>query len=123
MIDLTNKNVNEINALIQKYANVIQMFKPQEQPYFAYIIEIASNHIKESHINIELSPAWKSWSVFVVVKKVAGISTDSDIKTIIDEFVNHYKNNYAEFGKDLIWATDYDKERAFVYEYINKKRG
>ena len=45
MIDLTNKNVDEINALIQKYASVLELLKPQYQPYMAFIIDTEGNKV------------------------------------------------------------------------------
>lgn len=119
MIDLTSKDVNEINALIQKYANVVQLFKPEEQPYFAYVISVGIDYVKEKYP--EISKDWKSWAIMTLVKRVINVSSDSDIKVIIDAFVVHYKNYYNDFGNDLVWASEYDKEHKFVHEYLNKK--
>jgi hypothetical protein len=119
MIDLINKSAEEVNALIQKYANVVQLFKPEEQPYFAYIISTGTDYVKEKYP--EISKDWKSWAIMTLIKRVINVSSDSDIKVIIDAFVVHYKNYYNDFGNDLVWASEYDKEHKFVHEYLNKK--
>jgi hypothetical protein len=95
------------------------LFKPEEQPYFAYIIGTGTDYVKEKYP--EISKNWKTWAIMTLIKRVINVSSDSDIKTIIDEFVDYYNKNYAEFGKDLVFATEYDKEYKFVREYVNKK--
>jgi hypothetical protein len=119
MIDLTSKDINVINAQIQKYANVVQLFKPEEQPYFAYIISTGTDYVKEKYP--EIPKNIKTWAIMTLVKRVINVYSDSDIKTIIDAFVVHYKYYYNDFGNDLVWASDYDKEYKFVREYVNKK--
>ena len=47
MIDLTNRTVDEINALIQKYASVLELLKPQHQPYLAVVIDVGVEYVKE----------------------------------------------------------------------------
>jgi hypothetical protein len=120
MIDLTNKSVDEINGLIQKYAQVLETVPHKEQPYFAYIMDIAVNHIETNHKN--LNSDWKAWSTFVLRKLHGKIKTESDIKKIIDDFVEYQKNEYRKYCDDLVISlNDYDKDRGFVYKYIWKK--
>ncbi len=119
-IDLTNKSVDEINGLIQKYASVLELLKPQDQPYFAYIVDIAIKHIETSHKN--LTADWKAWSVFVLKKQHIKIKNESDINKIIDDFIEYWKKEYKEYCDSLgVFATEYDRDRGFVYKYIEKK--
>lgn len=119
-IDLTNKSVDEINGLIQKYASVLELLKPQDQPYFAYIVDIAIKHIETSHKN--LTADWKAWSVFVLKKQYDKIKNESDINKIIDDFIEYWNREYKEYCNNLgMFTTEYDRDRGFVYKYIEKK--
>lgn len=123
MIDLTNKTLDEINALIQKYAPVLELTKHINHiPILAYIYDISINYIKESYSG--LTADWKSWAVFVVNKNYFynKITMESDIKTTIDDFFNYHIQHYNEYCQDLISASDYDRESGFVNKYLNKKR-
>jgi hypothetical protein len=120
MIDLTNKTVDEINGLIQKYASVLELLKPQDQPYFAYIMDIAVNYIETNYK--DLNSDWKAWSTFVLRKLYDKIKTESDIKKIIDDFVEYWRKEYEEYCNNLgMHATEYDRDRGFVYNYMEKK--
>jgi hypothetical protein len=120
MIDLTNRTVDEVNGLIQKYASVLELIRPQHHiPYLAVIIDIGINHIKEKHADLELD--WKSWSmVFIKNKYMKGkINKESDIPELIDEFVEHYKNEYSDYIQHIgMSASDCDKDYGFVCKFI-----
>ena len=119
MIDLTNKNVDEINALIQKYASVLELLKPQYQPYMAFIIDTGVKYIQENYPTLELD--WKAWSIVVLKNKYfkGKIHNESDIPKIIAEFIQHFKDNYAEYIQQLgMSATEFDRDYGFVCRYM-----
>lgn len=123
MIDLTNKSIDEINGLIQKYASVLELIHQREQiPYLAYIIDIAVNHIKEKHNYLSID--WKAWSV-VVIKKLfldKKINNESDIIKSIDDFIEYQKNEYQNYLNDLaMFTSEYDRDLGFVWGYVCKK--
>ena len=119
MIDLTNKTVDEINVLIQKYASVLELLKPQYQPHMAFIIDIGFKYIQENHR--DLPNDWKSWSIVVLKNKYfkGKIHEESDISKMIAEFIQHYKDNYAEYIQQLgMSASEFDKDYGFVCRYM-----
>jgi len=120
MIDLTNKTVEEINGLIQKYSNVLQLFKPQEQPHFAYIINVAVNHIKENYPELPID--WKAWAVVTLKKQISKVGSESDIKKILDDFIVYYTTDYQKYIDGLgLFASEYDRDLGFVHTYLHKK--
>lgn len=122
MIDLTNKTVDEINGYIQKYASVLELIKPQEQPYMAYIIDVAVNYIKEKYNNLTID--WKSWCTLLVKEQYFNkkLKSEKDIKETIDNFVEHWIKEYNEYCNNLgMYTSEYDRDRGFVYEYMWKK--
>ena len=63
MIDLTNKNVDE---LINKHKNLLHDLHKIYQPQLAYILEIAIPYIQENHT--PLNSEWKAWVVLTLKK-------------------------------------------------------
>jgi hypothetical protein len=124
MIDLTNKTVEEVNALIQKHAPVLELFVKHHEkqiPILAYVFDLAINHIKTNHIDLTID--WKVWSVFVVGKYFLGnkIVNESDISKTIDDFIVYWKAEYQEYCDGLgMFASEYDRDRGFVYVFLNK---
>lgn len=119
MIDLTNRNVDEINALIQKYVKVLELIKPQYQPYMAVIIEIAVNHLQEKHTDLPID--WKSWSIVVLKNKYfkGFVHKEEDIPGMIDVFIKHFKDEYAEYIQQLgMSASEFDRDYGFVCRYM-----
>jgi hypothetical protein len=119
MIDLTNKNVEEVNALIQKYASVLELIKPQYQPFLAVILDIAVSYIKENHNDLPLD--WKAWSIVVLKNKYFSgkVHKESDIPVIIADFIKHFKDNYADYIQQLgMSATEFDRDYGFVCRYM-----
>jgi len=121
MVDLTNKTIDEINALIQKYASALELLKPQYQPYMAYIIHAAYTHLETQYK--DLNKDWKSWTIVVLKNLYHKINNDTDIQKTIDEFVVYYKSEYDKYIKDLIWHNEIDRDWGFVHAFINKKIG
>jgi hypothetical protein len=121
MIDLTNKNIDEINALIQKYASVLELIKPETQPYLAYIIEIAYNYLQEKYKDLHKN--WKSWIIVILKNQFDDINNDKDILKNIDKFINYYNSDYQKYCEDVISVSEFDRDHGFVHNYLNKKIG
>ena len=122
MIDLTNKTVDEINGYIQKYASVLELIKSQEQPYMAYIIDVAVNYIKDKHNDLTID--WKSWCTLLIKEQYFNkkLKSEKDIKEIIDDFIVYWIKEYDEYCNNLgMYSSEYDRDRGFVYEYMWKK--
>lgn len=119
MIDLTNKNVDEINSLILKYGKILELVKPQEIPYLAYIIDVAIKYIDEKYINLNKN---LKVSIVVILKKMlTKIVSESDIKMIVDEFIKYYNNEYIEFSEDSTSDDEAEKEYCFLSKFVKDK--
>lgn len=120
MIDLTNRTIEEVNGLIQKYAAVLELVKPpQQQPYLAVIIDVGIKHVKEKHQDLPLD--WKIWSIIFTKNKYLNgkVSKESEIPEIIDDFIQHYKDNYKEYVDSLgLYASDFDRDYGFIFRYM-----
>ena len=123
MIDLTSKTPEEINALIQKWLPALQDSKVAPEHYLqvAYIIDVATTHLKENHK--DLDAAWKAWCMVVLrdLYKKNKINKDSDITDIIDDFLNDFNLNYESYCSYMLSASEYDQQRGFVHGYTQKK--
>jgi len=129
MTDLTNKvdeliktNIDSVQAVVNKYAPVLQDTKPEAHiPYLAYIIDICVTHINENHK--DLPQDWKAWSVLLVRNQYfeGKIKKDGDIIKTIDDFLTFWKSDYEKYCQDIISVTEYDRDRGFVYRFIWKK--
>jgi len=123
MIDLTSKTPEEINALIGKWLSALQVseFAPEHYLQVAYIIDIATTHLKEKYNN--LTPIWKSWCMIVLLRlyKKDKINNDLDITNNIDDFVNEYNLNYESYWNIMISGSEYNQQRGFVNAYVIKK--
>jgi hypothetical protein len=49
------------------------------------------------------------------------INTEEDVRKIINEFVSFWKTEYKDYCNDIISATEYDRDRGFVFKYLLKK--
>lgn len=120
MIDLTNRSVDEVNGLIQKYVSVLQLIRPiRHIPYLAVIIDIGIKYIKEKYYDLE--PDWKSWSIVYIKNKYmkGKINKESDIPELIDEFIKHYKNEYSDYIQHIgMSASEFDRDYGFVCKFI-----
>jgi hypothetical protein len=121
MIDLTNKTIDEINGLIQKYAHALELVRQPDQPYMAYIINVAYAHLQDKHK--DLNKDWKAWTIVVLKNLCRKINNDSDIQKIVDEFVEYQKIEYKKYVENLIWHNEIERDWGFVYGYIHKKIG
>jgi hypothetical protein len=129
MTDLTNKvdkiikeDVSSLQTIVDKFSVVLQGTLPErELPYLAYIVDKCVNHINENHK--DLSSDWKSWAVLVVrhLYLKGKIKKDGDVVKVIDEFVAFWKSDYEKYCANIISVTPYDKDRGFVYRFIDKK--
>ena len=123
MIDLTNKTPEELNALIQKYASVLQQVKakPEQYPQLAYIFNITIQYFVIHHM--DLPNDWKTWCTLVLKELCLKnkINSEIDITDIIEDFVNEYNLNYESYCSYIVSASDYDQQRGFVHSYILKK--
>jgi len=128
MTDLTNKvdkiikeDVNSLQAIVNKFSTVLQNTLPEKEiPYLAYVIDASVNHINQNHK--DLSPDWKAWAVVIIRKQYlkGKLKKDADIIKIIDEFVVFWKSDYEKYCKNIIAATEYDRDRGFVFRYEKK---
>jgi len=124
MIDLTNKNIDEINILVQKYSPVFETFetiKPETQRCLAYIIDIAYNYLQEKYN--DLNSDWKTWTIVVLKNRINKINCDEDILKIIDDFIDYYNTNYQEYCENIISANEFDKNNGFISKYLKDKIG
>jgi hypothetical protein len=123
MIDLTNKNVDEINGLIQKYIPILELIKEREQiPYIAYVLEYAVNYIKSKYL--DLNKDWKTWTILVIKNQYLNdkIQSESDIELIADEFIEYWKQEHQNYVDDLaLWRSEVDRDSNFVHMYIDNK--
>jgi len=123
MIDLTNKTTEEVNALIQKYAPVLELFARQQNhiPYLAVIIDTGVNYLKTAYN--EMTIDWKSW-IIVLLKELylrKLIKNVADVSKEIDDFIVYHNEKYVNYINDVVAASDYDRDRGFIYMYLNKK--
>lgn len=122
MIDLTNKSIDGINTLIQKYRNVLELIKPDDVPYMAVIVDTGISCINLKYKQLPID--WKCWAI-VMLKELyykKRIQSEDNISSEIDRFIEYLNKNYKEYC-DLKWSgNEYERDRGFVYEYL-KKRG
>jgi hypothetical protein len=117
MIDLTIEP-EEINALIVKYASLLEYVKPEEQAYHTYVIDYAIKYLNSNFAAI--NKVWKSWIILVVVKSIRKFNIESDIDAVINDFIIYHNNNYKSYIEDMI-SDDIDRDCGFIYHYINEK--
>lgn len=125
MTDLINKvdrlikdDINYIQNIVNKYASVLQDTLPEKEiPYLAYVINICVNHINQRYN--DLSPDWKAWSIVIVRNQYlkGKLKNESDIPKIINGFVTFWKTDYSKYCEDIIAASDYDRDKSFVFRY------
>lgn len=129
MTDLINKvdkllkeDIDTIQAIVTKYSSVLQLTKTEKDiPYLAYIIDVSVNHINKNHK--DLSQDWKTWSALVIRNKYFDkkIKHVEDIPKIINDFVEFWKTDYEKYCKNIVSASEYDRDMGFVYKFLWKK--
>jgi len=129
MTDLIN-NVDErlknndksINEIIKNISPVLDKVRYKDNlPYLSYIIYLAYNYIKKN--KADLPKDWKAWSV-VVLKHLflnGKIINETDIVSIIEDFISYYKQDYENYCEDIIAVTEFDRDYGFILTYIYKK--
>lgn len=122
MIDISNKSVDEINALITKYKSALEnVYETQTIPYLAVVYDIAIPYIKEKYP--ELNQDAKTWAVYVLKLLLRYLKNEADIKSVIDEFITYYQAEYANYGNDIVLsASQYDRDYNFVYNYAATRK-
>lgn len=118
MIDLTNKNQDELNALVQKFEHVLESVKPSDKQNYAYIINAGVNHIVDKYA--DLNNSWKSWTMVVLKKLINKINTDSDIIEIIDNFIKYYNDEFTNYSEEMSIYDRVDIEHGFVINFCDK---
>jgi hypothetical protein len=124
MIDLTNKSVDEINELIQKYAPLLELTKNKKEiPYLAYVLDVAIKYIETNHK--EKHKDQRAWAATIVRWQYLDgkIKNESDIAETIDEFFQYIKDELQTYVSNMVAASQYDLEAGFVHQFIQKKNG
>lgn len=117
MIDLTNSN--EINALIIKYTPLLELVKPEEKANHAYIFDYAIKYLV-TNFNI-INKIWKSWIILLVKKSITSINSESDIDTLIKDFIVYHNNNYKAYCENIVSVDEYDRDCGFINMFIDEK--
>jgi hypothetical protein len=124
MIDISNKTVDELNALIAKYVSALEQIPNNERdaiPYLAVIFDIAVPYITEKYP--DLSKDVKAWAIYVLKLLLRYLKNEPDIKRVIDEFFQYYKTEYSNYGSDIVLsASQYDRDHNFVYNYAATRK-
>ena len=129
MIDLINRvdewiktDVNAVQEIVNKYAAVLQGTLPEKNiPYLAVIINTCVDYLSGSYGAVTAD--WKAWSV-VLIKKMfedGKLKKEKDIPLIIDEFLEFHEKEYDKWCMDIVAATEYDRDRGFLYKFYHKK--
>ena len=120
MIDLTNRTVDEINGLIQKYTPLLELYikHQNDMPYLAVVIDVGINHLKTNYDKMTID--WKSWIMVLLKEEYFRklIKSEADIPKEIDDFIIYHNENYENYLKDTIAASEYDRDRGFIYMYL-----
>jgi hypothetical protein len=120
MIDITNKSVEQLNALKQKYAKILESIPDNEKNYHAYVIDVAINFINTYYPIINNN--WKSWIVVVVVKLREIINNENDIGNIINKFLIFHNINYDKYIDEIICLDEVDRDLDFINDFIKKEK-
>lgn len=124
MIDISNKTVDELNAIITKYVSALEQIPTNERdaiPYLAVVFDIAVPYIREKYP--ELNKDIKAWAIYVLKLLLRYLKNEADIKRVVDEFIAYYQAEYANYGKDIeLSASQYDRDHKFVYTYAATRK-
>lgn len=129
MTDLINKvdklieeDLESIQNIVNKYSSVLTSVLPEKNlPYIAYLVDISVNHINENHKD-QLKD-WKTWATLLIKKSFeeGNLKNIEDVTPLIDEFLEYKEKEYDKWCKDMISASDYDRDRGFFYKFYWKK--
>lgn len=121
---INNLSLSNIDYLHQKYNAFLNEFRNENNVVERlYVIDVSVNYLKTNY-NTE-SKNLKSWAVIVVLRLYeSNKTTETDIHTIINNFIRSYKNEIAGYVNDIVvYASDYDREIDFINQYANKIKG
>lgn len=120
MINIDNVLIQDIELYITKYSDVLDSLEDKSHtPYFAYILHIAFNHIKENHNDLDKD--WKARSIVVLKELFENISVEEDIIVFVDSFIKYYN---IEFDKYMTNIIPTGSPEHFIHLYIkNVKDG
>lgn len=121
---INNLSLSNIDYLHQKYNAFLNEFRNENNVVERlYVIDVSVNYLKTNY-NTE-SKNLKSWAVIVVLRLYeSNKTTETDIHTIINNFIRSYKNEIAGYVNDIVvYASDYDREIDFINQYVNKIKG
>lgn len=125
MIDLTNKSVEDVNLLIQKYAAVLEVSKVKtinDAQILVIVIDEGVKYVNDKYN--EISTDLKTWCILVLKHKISKIKTDTDVKKIIDKFIQYWNTEYQNYCNDLgMSASDFDRDYGFIQTFMHKKIG
>ena len=131
MTDLINRvdewiktDVNGVQEIVNKYASVLQGTLPEKNiPYLAVIINTCVLFLNESHPKLDAD--WKAWSVLLIKKMFddGRLKKEIDIHLTIDKFIEFKEKEYKKYCGDIVSATEYDRDRGFLYKFYAKKIG
>lgn len=129
MTDLINKvdklieeDLESIQNIVNKYSSVLTSVLPEKNlPYIAYLVDISVNHIKENHK--DQPKDWKTWATLLIKKSFeeGNLKNIEDVTPLIDEFLEYKEKEYDKWCKNMISASDYDRDRGFFYKFYWKK--
>jgi hypothetical protein len=119
MIDLTNKSIEDINALVVKYISLLESIKPEEHAVHAYIIDYAIKYLN-TYFGV-INKIWKSWIVVVVKKSISELNSESDIEILIKDFIVYHNNNYEAYRENIVGVDEIDRDCDFINIFLNEK--
>ena len=120
---IIKEDLDAIQVIVNKYFMIIQDTKPEKEiPYLAYVVDVSVSHINDHHN--DMSADMKAWSILVVRNYYLSgkLMGDAQIPEIIDGFVEFWKTNYEIYCNEIIFVTEYDRDRGFVNKYEKKIR-
>jgi len=128
MIDLINRvdewiktDLNGVQEIVNKYASVLQEVLPEKNiPYIAVIVNTCVLYLNESHPDLDKD--WKAWSVLLIKKlfEEDKLKKEADIHLIIDKFLEYKDKEYEKYCKNIVSASDYERDRGFFYKFYFK---
>ena len=124
MTDLTNNildlHLSQAEALLKRYASLLQSINPDEQLRHAYIFDYAIKFINANYFVI--NKIWKSWLIVVVKNFYPKITTESDVENIINDFLIYHNDFYENYCNELICNDNEERDYMFVYSFLNYKK-
>jgi hypothetical protein len=56
-----------------------------------------------------------------VKKSISNINSESDIETLIKDFIVYHNNNYEAYREDIVGVDEIDRDCGFINKYLNEK--